>query len=40
MTFAVNEAGIVYQIDLGEKTLVEAAALNAFDPGEGWTPVQ
>ena len=40
MTFAVNEAGIVYQIDLGKETLAEAAAINAFDPDEGWTPVQ
>lgn len=40
MTFAVSESGTVYQADLGEATLVSAATLSRFDPGEGWTPVK
>jgi Protein of unknown function (DUF2950) len=36
----VQERGIVYEADLGEDTLeAAAAAIESFDPGEGWTPV-
>lgn len=40
MSFMVGEAGIVYEADLGEDTLADAAAIDSFDPGEGWTPVE
>jgi hypothetical protein len=40
MTFTVSEGGIVYQSDLGKDSLSKAAAIVAFDPGEGWTPVE
>ncbi len=40
MSFMVGEAGVVYEADLGEDTLDAAAAITAFDPGEGWTPVE
>lgn len=40
MSFLVSEAAIVYQADLGDDTLAEAAAITTFDPGDGWTPVE
>ena len=40
MSFMVGEAGIVYEADLGEDTLDVAAAIDSFDPGDGWTPVE
>jgi hypothetical protein len=39
MTFQVNQSGIVYQSDLGPDTAKAAAAIAAYDPGEGWTAV-
>ena len=39
MSFMVGEAGIVYEADLGEDTLDVAAAIDSFDPGDGWSPV-
>jgi hypothetical protein len=40
MSFMVGEAGVVYEADLGEATLEVADAIELFDPGEGWTPVE
>lgn len=40
MSFMVGEAGIVYEADLGEDTLAVANAIEAFDPGEAWAPVE
>ncbi|MCZ0963475.1 DUF2950 family protein [Paracoccus benzoatiresistens] len=40
MSFMVGEGGIVYQADLGEDTLTRAAAIELFDPGPPWTPVE
>ena len=39
MTFMCSHHGTVYQRDLGEQTVSEAAAIQVFDPGDGWTPV-
>ena len=39
MTFMVNEAGTVYEADLGDDSLTVAAAIDSFDPGDGWSPV-
>ena len=39
MTFMVNQNGVVYERDLGARTLQEASALRAFDPGPGWRVV-
>ena len=36
MTFLVNHKGLVYEQDLGEDTGALAAAIEAYDPGEGW----
>ena len=36
MTFQVNQKGLVYEKDLGEETATAAAAIDAYDPGEGW----
>lgn len=38
MTFQVNQRGLVYERDLGEDTAARAAAIAAYDPGEGWLP--
>jgi hypothetical protein len=40
MSFMVGERGIVYEADLGEDTLAVAGAIESFEPGEGWTPVE
>ena len=40
MSFMVGEAGVVYEADLGEDTLAVAGAIESFDPGEGWAPVE
>jgi hypothetical protein len=40
MTFVMGADGVVYQASLGEKTTEIAQQMNAFDPGEGWTPVE
>jgi hypothetical protein len=39
MTFIVGEDGVIYQKDLGGKTSESAAAIAAYNPGEGWTVV-
>jgi hypothetical protein len=36
MTFVVNEDGVVYQKDLGQKTAVLAKAMKEYSPGSGW----
>lgn len=40
MSFMVSHAGIVYEQDLGPDSASIAAALQIYDPGPGWTPVQ
>jgi hypothetical protein len=40
MSFMVGESGVVYEADLGEDTLAVAAAIESFDPGDGWMPVE
>ncbi len=39
MTFVVNQAGVVFQKDLGSKTAQAAAALKAYDPDDSWKAV-
>lgn len=39
MSFIVGPAGVIYEKDLGEDTLAAAAAIESFDPGEGWEPL-
>ena len=34
MTFIVNQQGVVYQKDLGEKTDDEAKAITVYEPGK------
>jgi hypothetical protein len=38
MTFVVDQDGVVYQKDLGEKTVELAQAMAEYDPGDGWKP--
>ena len=38
MTFVIDNDGIVYQKDLGEKTVSIAAAMEEYNPTDGWTP--
>ena len=40
MTFIVNQQGIVYQKDLGDKTDDIVAAMTRYDPDSTWTKVQ
>ncbi len=40
MTFQVNDLGIVFQKDLGEKTSESARQFAAFDPDASWEPVR
>ncbi len=39
MTFIVGKDGVIYQKDLGENTAEAAAAIAAYNPGEGWSVV-
>ncbi|CAN5688966.1 DUF2950 domain-containing protein [soil metagenome] len=36
MTFIVNQAGVVYEQDLGSDTTTKAAAINTFNPDKSW----
>lgn len=38
MTFVVNQQGVVFQKDLGEKTAEVGKAMTAYDPDESWSP--
>jgi hypothetical protein len=38
-TFMVSNDGVVYQKDLGPKTLEVAGAIDRFNPDKSWTPV-
>jgi hypothetical protein len=40
MSFMVSHAGIVYEQDLGPDSASIAKAMQAYDPGPGWIPVQ
>jgi hypothetical protein len=40
MSFMVSHDGSVYDADLGPETAEEAAAIESFDPGEGWRKVE
>ena len=39
-TFMVNENGVVYENDLGQRTTQLASTMKSFDPGAGWMHVQ
>ena len=38
-TFIVSHDGIVYEKDLGSKTLDEFKTMGEFNPDKSWTPV-
>ncbi len=40
MTFIIGPDGVVHEKDLGSETPAIVAAMTAYDPGEGWRPVQ
>jgi hypothetical protein len=40
MTLMINQDGLVFQKDLGEKTAELAKTMNEFDPDETWNPVE
>lgn len=40
MSFMIGENGIVYEADLGDDTLEAAQAIDSYDPGEAWFPVE
>ena len=39
MTFVVNQQGIVFQKNLGDKTAEIAGGMTAYDPDDSWDPV-
>ena len=39
MTFQVDRSGILYQKDLGEKTISIVDGITRYDPDKTWTPV-
>jgi Protein of unknown function (DUF2950) len=39
MTFIVNQSGIIYEKDLGAQTSDLASAMQEYNPGSGWEPV-
>jgi hypothetical protein len=39
MTFLIGKDGIVYQKDLGKKTIESALAITEYNPSDGWKPV-
>lgn len=39
MTFIVNQRGLVFQKDLGDKTGELASSITEYDPDRSWTPV-
>lgn len=39
MTFIVNQDGVVYQKDLGEKTSETATTMAEYNPGDGWAAI-
>ena len=40
MTFIINQAGVVYEKDLGKTTSEVAQAMTEFNPDKSWKPVQ
>jgi hypothetical protein len=40
MTFIVNQTGIIYQQDLGAQTADVNSAIQEYNPGSGWQPVE
>jgi hypothetical protein len=40
MTFIVNQAGQIYERDLGPRTATLASAIKRFDPDDSWKPVK
>jgi hypothetical protein len=40
MTFMVNQDGVIYEKDLGEKTVQLASQITAYDPDKSWRKVQ
>jgi len=40
MSFKVNQAGVIYERDLGPQTARAAARITRFDPDETWKPVK
>jgi len=39
-TFIASHDGVVYEKDLGPKTLDAVRAMERFDPDETWSPVE
>lgn len=40
MSFLINQDGVVFQKDLGERTSDVAEVIAAYNPDDGWTPVE
>src|SRR5208337_237797 len=40
ITFLINQDGVIYQRDLGDKTMHLAQLLDSFNPDDSWQPIQ
>jgi len=40
MSFLIGENGVLYEADLGDDTLAVASSIDAYNPGDPWTPVE
>jgi hypothetical protein len=40
MTFMMNQDGVIFEKDLGEKTAQVASQITAYDPDKSWRKVQ
>jgi len=40
MTLIINQEGLVFQKDLGEKTSELARSITEFNPDDTWNPVE
>jgi len=40
MTFIINQDGVVYQKDLGERSTEAAKAITEYNPDSSWTKVK
>jgi hypothetical protein len=38
-TFIMNQQGVVFEREFGDRTLEQVQRMMAFDPGPGWTRV-
>jgi hypothetical protein len=40
MTFVLSREGVLYEQNLGPKTVDIASSIKEYDPAEGWAPIE